>query len=495
MRLKTVNICVSLLIMTCNLLKAQQAVRSDDFVDAAGVNVHLHYTETPYYTNWSLIKQALIDLGVRHVRDGLIDTTLQAYYNRHIELSEVGITGIYTIEASQSTWLLQAWPSRVKGAFAGYESPNELDGVAGGLSTLRGTVPRLFLAANGGTAPNVPVIGPSLVEQASYALLGNVSPYFDYGNVHNYYSGRNPGNTGWGGTDSEGHRYGSLAYTLDSARLVSGSKPVWSTETGYNNDPFTTNYISQAAAAIYMPRLLLEHWNAGIRRTYIYELLSEGLRPNSDFGLLTTTGGRKPAFYAVSNLLNMLTDKDDASFTPQSLAYTINGGNSNLHRLLLQKTDGTFYLALWVELPSYDPDRHYSYAVASQPVVLHTPRSFSAVTIHQWDSSGDVTDTKLSGGDSFSLVITDKLMVVQLTPTPDEWSLNLSRAPETGGTVDVSPKSSDMRYSVGTTVRLTAKPAAGCTFEGFRGAFATNSSVLTVNPKSSMTTQAEFRCK
>jgi hypothetical protein len=51
-------------------------IAADRVVDAFGVNIHLHHTDT-LYANFDLVKSRLLELGTRHVRDGLIDTTWQ----------------------------------------------------------------------------------------------------------------------------------------------------------------------------------------------------------------------------------------------------------------------------------------------------------------------------------------------------------------------------------------------------------------------------------
>ena len=58
-------------------------VSADSIADSVGVNIHLHYDNT-VYGNFPLIQSLLTDLGVRHTRDGLIDTNWQQYYQRHI---------------------------------------------------------------------------------------------------------------------------------------------------------------------------------------------------------------------------------------------------------------------------------------------------------------------------------------------------------------------------------------------------------------------------
>src|SRR5579862_5452132 len=49
----------------------EQARAADSFVDAIGVNIHLGYSDTVYHKYDEILKPRLVELGVRHVRDGL----------------------------------------------------------------------------------------------------------------------------------------------------------------------------------------------------------------------------------------------------------------------------------------------------------------------------------------------------------------------------------------------------------------------------------------
>ena len=84
-------------------------------------------TAPPYKDQFDLIKSRLLELGVRHVRDGLIDTEWQGYYDRHNELGDAGIKGTFITSFGQSLELLAAYPSRVRRSFEAYEAPNEAD--------------------------------------------------------------------------------------------------------------------------------------------------------------------------------------------------------------------------------------------------------------------------------------------------------------------------------------------------------------------------------
>jgi len=99
---------------------------------------------------------------------------------------------------------------------------------------------------------------------------------------------------------------------------------------------------------------LTEYWNQPkIARTYLYELLDEGTDySNSEFAFGLVHADRvtvKPAFTGMANLISILQDPG-SSFTPTSLEYTLTGAPSTVHRSLLQKRNGDYYVLLWNEV-------------------------------------------------------------------------------------------------------------------------------------------------
>ena len=103
---------VSLLLVLAVALPAQaeKAGSADGFVDSVGINIHLHFNDTAY-ANFPRVQQALKDLGVRHVRDGLVDTAWKEYYDRHNQLGRLGIKGTFITSPAQSVQLLLDYPS------------------------------------------------------------------------------------------------------------------------------------------------------------------------------------------------------------------------------------------------------------------------------------------------------------------------------------------------------------------------------------------------
>jgi hypothetical protein len=125
--------------------EAQTPISADRFVQSVGVNLHLHHDGTLYRDRFDLVKSRLLELGVRHVRDGMVDTAWQEYYARHNALGLAGIKGAFIVSPDASDGVLQSYPSRVSQSFEAYEAPNERNwnGGPGWAAALRAMLVRL----------------------------------------------------------------------------------------------------------------------------------------------------------------------------------------------------------------------------------------------------------------------------------------------------------------------------------------------------------------
>src|SRR5882672_8235306 len=179
--------CIALTLVTLSsqftLADAQTTVAADRFVDSVGVNVHLHYDNTIYRNNFDLIKSRLIELRVRHVRDGLVDTAWQDFYARHNALGQAGIRGTFITMPNQPNWLLQAYPSRLPASFEAYEAPNEFNYSGGSTwdSVMRTTLTQLYALKSIPALSSYTIVGPSLTDEAAYTKIGDISWTIDAG--------------------------------------------------------------------------------------------------------------------------------------------------------------------------------------------------------------------------------------------------------------------------------------------------------------------------
>lgn len=403
--------CLVLILGLVLPARAETAGSADAFVDSVGINIHLHNRDTPY-ANFLRVQQALQDLGVRHVRDGLIDTAWQEYYDRHNQLGKLGIKGIFISAPDQSEQLLLDYPRRMKDSFEAYEAPNEWDQKhdAHWAATLAASLERLnHIVKSKSLASRFPLIGPSLTRSDSYAKLRGTCS-FDYANLHDYFAGRNPGTPGWG---SNG--YGSIPWNLSNVKTLCPGKSVITTETGYQTSTNLKHGIPEEVAAKYVPRIFLQQWLSNIRRTYLYELIDLPARrseADSSFGLLRSDFSPKPAYSALMNLMRLLADPGPA-FVPQDFNFRLSGSLSDVHHLLLQKRDGTFYLALWVEEPGYDVDSEKTIPVPLHPVVLQADKDIRMVR-HTFDKSGGMQAAALEPGVSHDLEVSDSVTIIEI---------------------------------------------------------------------------------
>jgi hypothetical protein len=398
-----------------------QAYSADAFVDSIGVGTHVTYTDTPYYTQWPKIFDALRTLGVRHIRDGFYEWQEGArFYAEHQYLASAGIHTTYVVPLNPSTApeTIERVASKV-GDMEALEAPNECDvpgncngdGMSGVINML-GFLPTIHAA---GEVLGIPVVGPSFTQPYSFITAGNISSELTYNNLHVYFGGRNPGSTGWGGFDSQGKSYGSFSFWLDQANIDAPGVPVQITETGYISYP-TTNIpytLPENVAAAYAPRTLLLAFHHGIKKTFLYELLDEVSSPG--YGLLNSDLSAKPAFTALTNLISTLADPGPP-FAAGHLPYAIAGGGSTLNQMLLEKRDGSFYLVLWLEASGFDPVTATATTVPCEKITL-TLQSPAAKQVMHWDTSGNVKTTlaKMQGS-SLTLNVSDQITIVKIVP-------------------------------------------------------------------------------
>ena len=333
----------------CGGDEGRKAASADRFVDSVGVNVHMSYNDTAY-RDVEAVRAALQELGVRHVRDGLV-MGRDDQYRALSMLAEVGIRSNLILgdpAGRFGTGTLEEQVATLEGQLpdvaAAVEGPNEFDNANtdNWATALRGYQERLFdSVSRDPELQHLPVVGPSLIDTSRWPEVGDLTDALDYGNAHPYPGGEPP--------DAD-----QLEGQLELAKPASGSKPVFATETGYHNSLKPPEGqqpgVSEKAASAYIPRLLLEHFKLGIRRTFLYELADEkpepaGRDPEQHFGLVRHDFSRKPAYAALKNMLGLLKDRGP-SFETGSLDYKVKAGQP-VSDLLLQKRDGRFYLVLW----------------------------------------------------------------------------------------------------------------------------------------------------
>jgi hypothetical protein len=408
------------------------ATASDAFVDTIGLNVHLSYDGTCYDTGFATLVTQLTALGIRHIRDGLVDTTSQTYYDRLNQLGQAGIHATLITSPTQTAALLLTYPSRVPDSLEAYESPNEPDLNEGAdwVATTQAFQKTLYQTIKGNAATkDFPVLGPSVTSEQGDTEVGDLSADLDYGNMHNYFGGFNPGTGGWGATDKFG-TYGSISWSMNIMAQVSGTKPIITTETGWG-DGTAANEVPAAVKARYVTRLFLEQYQHGVVRTIEYQFC-DNTGDATDYGLVASDMTPKPAYVALKSLIGALADPGPP-FAGTFLDYSLTGEDadggasgdgglpSSVHTLLFQKRSGVFELAVWLEAQGWNPNATPPAAIAVAPVTvgLDVATHLASATLGTIDDSGNLASAPLAlTGGRASLTVTDHVSIVELAPAP-----------------------------------------------------------------------------
>jgi hypothetical protein len=326
-------------------MTSEPATPADAFVDSIGVNTHFENSSMPYMAQFPQVKTLLTAAGIRHFRNNI--SFSPAFIANVQQLGAANIHGTYVTLPSNTMSDVQGYPALVSPSLEQFEAPNEPDDQGGQPNWLQPCIAYQhslysWVKSSPATA-GYPVLGPGLAFASNFQQLGNLSSYLDVGNFHDYMGAYNPGFVGG--------PYGGMKAIVADAQITSGNKPVMSTETGYSTILGNPS-IDYRTDLRYVTRLYLEQFNAGISRSYVYEFIDESAAVQSfgTNGLLQNNLTPKPAYTGVASLIGALNDPG-APFTTSPLNYNLSG-LSTVHHLLMQKRNGTYVLAIWLELPS-----------------------------------------------------------------------------------------------------------------------------------------------
>jgi hypothetical protein len=221
--------------------------------------------------------------------------------------------------------------------------------------------------------------------------------------------------------------------------------------------------VPDAVAARYLPRLLLA--NAGLAvRTYV-----QGQGGDTGPGLLGPDGSPTPAYATLARLLALLGDGRRQA-APDRLAFRLTGDTDAVRHRLLQKADGHFWLALWVEEPGWDPAGGRELPVRGRRlrVVLDTPVAGARAFVPELGTGPERSFTDPPGAgralDRIDLEVTDRVLLLELLPRRADGAAPRATTPppEPAATAPATqpPADSGAGQAVTPTTAAAADPAA-----------------------------------
>jgi hypothetical protein len=402
--------------------RAVPARAASDVLQRLGLNTHFNYLgERQYAPRFAEVKRRLAELGVSRLRDGIDHRpeTVARLRELHRDLGVRVLLGTNTRTVRRPGDLPwdgfgRADPGGIRPALEivrahyaqlcdGLEGVNEYDHSSEGDPDLGGTMlayqRALWQAVKADRVlRGVPVVGLSLAHHVNARRVPDLGAFLDVGSMHSY-PGPEPPTTG-------------LAASMADLGRMSGGKPVWATETGYE-DAIAPRHMPPDVVARYGPRLVAEYARAGVPRTYFYELIDEPGRGRR-FGLLDADLGEKPVFRALRDTFALLrAPGPDAG--PRELAYALEGDTARVHDLLLHRADGRLVLLVWQEVRGWDPDRRVRLRPADRAVGLTLGRSVD-VRGFRPTSAGTGQVLGARGVRALELRVPDELLALELTP-------------------------------------------------------------------------------
>jgi len=412
---------------------------TSEFIDSIGINVHLSFHDSPY-ANLPLITQELAALGVHHVRDGANLSSdgldpLQAVAWLRLRSQGIRVNAMvdprYAVK-TVTAGSLQALVSAGGGAAESIEGPNELDvsGLADWPAVDRAYQRSLWEARQslGLSQHDVSLVGPAMAFAADGERLGDISAYADFGNLHPYPGGLPPSAI----FPRPGTQQDFLSKSLAQASVMYGSLPIYVTESGWHNcfgDQKEIPATSLEAAARYVPRLFLENFNHGIRRTYLYELMAwradaAGTNHEYHWGLLEYDGTEKPAFRALKNLIALVSGPEvqvkaptQTSAADANFGYQLEASSSLslVHHTALRAADGSLVLLLWQEVSSFSIPEQRNVDVPSRTVRVRLYRA--APWVRLFDVAIGVQPIRQwSAVSTVEIEVPDHVVMVRVSP-------------------------------------------------------------------------------
>ncbi len=379
------------------------------FAERIGINVRLGLAGSPYQKYEAIVKPRLLELNVRLVREAVPITGSDTL----AKIKDLGAAGIKLSLMVKNNTALDVYKA-VPGAVQSLEldTPDRAPGWDG---PARNDQKIIFeTIKHDANLKYIFLLGPGLADSfKSPAKLGDLKQYLDLGSIHCYPLQ----------DDAAAHMpMRSLLHdqATEVSKIIGPSGGNWVTELGFHNaaDVPGNAGVPEAVAARYLPRSLLTAVDMGFGEAFAYELLdqepeSKMTSADKHFGLLRVDGAPKPAFTALKKLLAFLKDPGPA-FTPESLAFKLDGGPKNLDHILMQRRDGRYFLLLWNDVPCYDPKTRRELAVVPKEVTLTvgTPLEKAQVwyLLREGDKPRPLTELK-----KIKLPVNDEILVVEMT--------------------------------------------------------------------------------
>lgn len=381
------------------------SVPAKTFLSTISVQTHLG---SAGYTDLATVESQLQYLGVTKTRDQVLlvanlQSYLQMYTDTGITLSDSVNPAAGDNYASQLTFI-RAHPS----IFWEIEGCNEPDGAF--------TCPWNGFVGNAAIAPFqyqlltdisplcLQLATPSIINSATFTTTGplpanriNIHDYMQFGSLYTPYT--------------------MLSFALSYYSPASPGRPSVLTESGGWTVPMANGW-TQNVQAKYNLDTPFDAYILGYLYTSMYEANDQVCDPTGTdlefhLGFFDCNNVAKVSATTFHNMTTLLADS--SVITPTSLNFTLTNMPANGHSLLLQKSDGTFWLALWNDAQIWNFTTFQEIVVS--PVSVTLGLSPNATTVNVYDPYiGTSVQQTASNVSSIVVPVPDHVILVNVIP-------------------------------------------------------------------------------
>ena len=386
-----------------------------------GLNVHMAYGE---FSNFGQILPLVKKLGVHRIREGAsivlgnnyVISSLQTFAQNGIKVDLLSDQG----ETVQN--LNNIYSALGPGVIEAIEGPNEIDNVYFSHVSNWQAVDQFqqsqviwpFAKAHAG----IQAYGPSTAF-SSYASLGDLSAYEDFGVDHVYEAGFPPETTGWGGAGYCGEIYATIKFNICNAKQASIAKPIIASEFGYQINTLQPNSVDELAQGTFDLRQILMQNILGVPRSYIYSLLDTG---GQTYGLVRPDGTLRPSYTEIANFMALVSG-DSADGSGQCVVpATAVSTQSTVQQIGVCRQNGEYDLVLWRPVATWDTNAITDSTIIPITATINFTNGFSpsSSTLWTYDTSG--VESFNTSPNLSALQITDRVSVLRFnasaSPTP-----------------------------------------------------------------------------
>jgi hypothetical protein len=340
------------------------AIRASGFIGSIGVNIHLNYLDSPDWANVPLILRCLTYLGINQVRDGLPipGSAPVSTYTRMMRQGikfDLIVNGQPYDEAFTFKGLRTLAAADPNGISA-IEGFNEIDNwpvtykhETGPAAAQAAQIALYRRVRSDRALAGIPVYDLSHGGYVNLPLLGSFVERADYGTIHVYpQKGEPPASWMISALHENYKDHGPLVITEFGYYTETDSDGMHPIASGY----WEGMGVGNTAQSRLILDGLLDAWQQGYAKVYVYNLFDahRSASPEEYLGLFNFNGLPKPAATSIHNLTTILNDSDPSAmkFKLGSLIFEVTGNADNKKSILMQKSDGSFWLAVWNETGS-----------------------------------------------------------------------------------------------------------------------------------------------